>query len=153
MLVLSDKGYATMRRRRALGLVLAVLLTSTAATPALAQEEKPTGLERARQAAAQAMDHAHGRAAEARGGGLPAGLANTDRVTGRERAAQAVAAALERGNGNGNAYGRGRSQQVLTLLLAGETPSVLEADSTHGSSVSAMVGAYNELRKQDRDTD
>jgi hypothetical protein len=151
MLIPSDKGWVTMPRRYAPGLVLAVLLASTTVAPASAQEEKPTGLERARQASVQAIDHASGRAAEARGGELPPGLRDTDRVTGRARAAQAIAAAMERGNGNG--YGRERSQQVLALLLSGKTPSVLEADSTHGSSVSAMVGAYNQLRKQERGTD
>lgn len=140
------------RSKYVLGLALVALVALAAAPAASAQDEKPTGLERARQAAVKAIDHADGRAAEARGGELPPGLARTDRLTGRARAAQAIAAAMERGNGNGNAYGRGRSQQVLELLLAGESPATLEADSTHGSRVSAMVKAYNELRKQERAT-
>lgn len=130
---------------------LTMLLAAALVTPASAQDEKPTGLERARQASMQALDHANGRMAEARGGELPPGLSNTAKLTGRARAAEAIASALARGNGNGNAYGRGRSLEVLTLLISGDSPAVLESAPAHGENVSAMVRAYNELKRQERD--
>ncbi len=140
-----------MRSRSFSTVALTVLVAVTVVTPAFAQDEKPTGLERARQASMKALDHANGRMAEARGGELPPGLSNSAKLTGRARAAEAIAAAMARGNGNGNAYGRGRSLEVLTLLLSGDSPAALESAPTHGANVSAMVSAYNELKRQERD--
>lgn len=135
-----------MKTRTLITAVLVALL-GTATVPALAEEDKATGLERARQASTKAIEHANARMVEARGGELPRGL-REDRVTGRARAAQAIAAAMERGNGNGNAFGRGRSAQVLDILLEGGSPRVLESDASHGAAVRDMVKAHNELRKQ-----
>ena len=140
-----------MRNRPLVTLALVALLAALMAAPASAEEEKLTGLDRARQASLQAIDRANGRLAEARGGELPPGLDREDKVTGRAIAAQAITAAMERGNGNGNAYGRGNSLRVLTALLNGESPATLEAAPNHGANVSAMVKAYNELKQQERD--
>lgn len=72
-------------------------------------------------------------------------------LKGRERAAQAIAAAMERGNGNGNGFGRGHSAEVIEKLLNGESPATIEGEDNHGALVSAMVKAYNELRRQGTD--
>ena len=134
-------------------LAVAIALAVMSAGAAHAADDKLTGLDRARQASMQAIDRAEGRMVEARGGELPPGLAKqVDKLTGRERAAQAITAAMERGNGNGNAFGRGHSLEVLTLLVKGESPDALEDAPNHGANVSAMVRAYNELKKQQRDT-
>jgi len=169
-----------MRHRRIITLILAGALAGASAVPALAQsEDKPTGLERARQAAAQALELAAG------GGdaalpvvppAVPPGQAkdkpgkgpgdndnakgnadngnphndDAERVTGRTRAAAAIAAALARGNGKGNGFGRGHALEVIELLLDDKTPAALETDENHGAIVSAMVKAYNELKAQER---
>lgn len=139
---------------RAVSIVLSSLLVAGLASPALAQEEKLTGLERARQASMEAVERAQERIAEGLREDLPPGLAKkdeTEKLTGRARAAAAVEAAMERGNGNGNAFGRGRAYDVLNLLIAGESPVSL--DETHGEKVSAMVHAYNELKRASGDSD
>lgn len=136
----------------------ASLVFSTTAPAFAANEDKLTGLDRARQASMKALDHANGRAQEARGE-LPPGQAKADkpakddRLTGRERAAASIAKGLERGNGNGNAYGRGHAAEVLSGLLNGKAPTALDDQSNHGAAVSAMVKAFNELKKQQRSTD
>ena len=133
-------------------LALAIALAVMSAGAAYAEDDKLTGLDRARQASMRAIDRAEGRMVEARGGELPPGLAKqVDKLTGRERAAQAITAAMERGNGNGNAFGRGHSLQVLTMLVNGESPDALEDAPNHGANVNAMVKAYNQLKKQQRD--
>ncbi len=148
--------------RRLLTIAIVTVLSVATAAPVMAQEEKATGLERAREASMKALDHANARAIEARGGKLPPGLAKADKankgnkadkLTGRERAAASIAAALERGNGNGNGFGRGHSAEVLGLLLAGESPAALESGENHGARVSAMVKAYNELKKAEKQQD
>ena len=176
-----------MRIRRMITLALAAVLVGASAVPAFAQtEDKPTGLDRARQVTLQALElaaedvdeappavppgqakdksdrgksdegnagkgnAAEGNAGKGSAGEGNAGKGNADRVTGRERAAEAIASALERGNGDGNGFGRGHSAEVLEKLLDGESPATLEADANHGSELSAMVKAYNELKKQER---
>ena len=114
------------------------LIVATALPAFGAQGDHATGLDRAREVAAKGVDTAKGLA----------NGPNADKVTGRARAAQAIAVALARGNGNGNAYGRGRSAAVHAILAAGGSPS--EIAGVHGEAVSAMVHAYNELRKQNR---
>jgi len=113
--------------------VVAVTLIVTA-LPALAQTDQATGLERAREVAAQGVDTAHG-------------LANgptAEKATGLERAAEAIAAARDRGNGNGHAWGRGNAQAVHDIKANGGSPS---DRPNHGQAVSEMVQAYNALRK------
>ena len=134
-------------RRRLIPLVLTTFLVSMLAVPAMAQDERPTGLERARMAQEQAAERAQDRMAEAKG----ANADNAGKARGLERAAEAIAAGLERGNGNGNAFGRGHAADVLAALLAGESPS--ELGGKHGKAVSEMVRTYNELKRQQRDSD
>ena len=140
-----------MRSQSLVTLGVIALLAAVMAAPASAQDKKLTGLDRARQVSLQAIERANGRMAEARGEELPPGLSGQDKVTGRARAAQAIAAAMERGNGNGNAYGRGNALRVLEALLSGESPATIEDAPNHGQNVRAMVRAYNELKKQQRD--
>jgi hypothetical protein len=71
---------------------------------------------------------------------------DSDRLKGRERATIAIAEALERGNGAGNAFGRGHAAEVIEKLRVGESPATLAQDESHGAKVSAMVTAYNELK-------
>ena len=125
-----------MKQMGVLFAVVALMVAS--ALPALGQEAHATGLDRARQVAAQGLGTANGLANNP----------NADRTTGRARAAEAIAAALARGNGNGNAFGRGRSVTVHDILALGGSPSEIAGE--HGQAVSAMVHAYNELRKQNR---
>lgn len=114
-------------RRGLVATVVAALLVAT--LPALAVE-RPTGLERALQVASSTLENATG--------GAPDHV-----VEGRERAKAAIDAALARGNGNGNAFGRGHAADVLAILAAGGSPSEL---SSHGEAVRDLVHAYNELR-------
>ncbi len=122
-----------MKQMGVLFAVVALMVAS--ALPALGQEAHATGLDRARQVAAQGLGTANG-------------LANNQNTTGRARAAEAIAAALARGNGNGNAFGRGRSVTIHDILALGGSPSEIAGE--HGQAVSAMVHTYNELRKQNR---
>lgn len=153
--------------RRMITLASAAVLVGSFAVPAFAQtEDKPTGLDLARQVTLQALELAAadgdeaspavppGQARDKSDKGKPdkgnAGKGDDDRVTGRDRAAQAVASALERGNGDGNGFGRGHLAEVLQKLLDGDSPATLEAETNHGSEVSAMVRAFNELKKRER---
>ena len=120
--------------KRLIVLFAALALMVAAALPAFGDEGHATGLDRAREVAAQGVQTARGLT----------NSQNVDRVTGRERAAAAIAAALERGNGNG--YGRGHSAAVHAILAGGGSPSSIAGQ--HGQAVSEMVHAYNELRKQ-----
>ncbi len=117
---------------------LAAALVASMATPVAAAPDHATGLERAREMSMKAFDH--GKSADAPGHN------EDDKVTGRERAAQAIAKGLDRGNGNGNAFGRGHSAAVLQELLDGGSPSELAGE--HGAAVSKMVKAFNALRQQ-----
>ncbi len=120
-----------------LGVLLsAVVLIVAAAVPAFAGEGRATGLDRAREVAAE-------------GFGAAKGLANNPNAdaTGRLRAAEAIAAALGRGNG-GNAYGRGHGAAVHEILAEGRSPAEIAGE--HGEAVSGMIRAFNELRKQNR---
>ena len=120
-----------------LGVLLAVVaLFVASALPAFGQEAHATGLDRAREVAAQGVGTANGLAN------------NADRTTGRARAAEAIAAALGRGNANANANGRGRGAAIHNILANGGSPSEIAGE--HGQAVSEMVHAYNELRKQGR---
>lgn len=123
--------------RRVVTLVAAVALLVASAVPALAGDALSTGLERAREVAAEGLEKAqqlsHG----------PDG----DEATGLQRAAEAITAALARGNGTGHGYGRGHAATVLEILAAGGTPSEIAGE--HGAAVRQLVHAYNELRKQD----
>lgn len=134
-------------RKSIISLILVSLLVGTLAAPAMAQNDRATGQERARIAAMQALDRAQGRMAEVRGQGLP--LGKPGKASGLARAAEAVAAGLARANGNGNTFGRGQSAGVLAALMAGE--SLAELDGKHGRAVSEMVRAYNELKRQQRE--
>ena len=126
-----------MRVMRRLGVVFAVAAVAvSSALPALAQPDHATGLERAREVAANGVEAARG---------LAQGP-NADKATGLERAGQAIAAALERGNGQGHAWGRGNSAAVHEMKANG-SPSEL---ASHGQAVREMVQAYNALRKQNR---
>lgn len=120
-------------RRITVALALAALMVVTA-LPAMAQPDHATGLERAREVAAQGVETA-------------AGLTNpqnADRATGLERAAEAIAAARDRGNGNGHAWGRGNAQAVQDIKANGGSPS---DRPNHGQAVREMVQTYNALRK------
>ena len=154
-----------MRIKRFTVLLMAVAFSTSVAAPALAQDSvEATGLERARQAAAVAMERV---ADETVGGSqvggsqkVPPGLAKKkargnrpDKATGRDRAAEAIAEGLARGNGNGHGHGRGHSAGVLQNLLDGTRPAILEESAGHGAKVSAMVAAHNELRRQERRQD
>ena len=125
-----------MKQLSVLFAVVALMVAS--ALPALAQEVHATGLDRAREVAAQGVGTAHGLANNP----------NADRTTGRVGAAEAIAAALGRGNGNGNAFGRGRGGAIHDILANGGSPSDISGE--HGQAVSEMVRAFNELRKQNR---
>ena len=123
-----------VRTMKQLSVLLAVLALMVASVlPALAQEVHATGLDRAREVAAQGVGTANG-------------LANNQNTTGRVRAAEAIAAAL--GRGNGNAFGRGRGGAIHDILALGGSPSEIAGE--HGQAVSEMVRAFNELRKQNR---
>jgi hypothetical protein len=122
-----------MKQLGVLFFVVALMVAS--ALPAFGQEAHATGLDRAREVAAQGVGTANG-------------LANNQNATGRARAAEAIAAALGRGSGNGNAYGRGRGAAIHDILAGGDSPSEIAGE--HGQTVSGMVHAYNELRKQSR---
>ncbi len=127
-----------IRAMKQLGVLLsAVVLIVAAAVPAFAGEGRATGLDRAREVAAEGFHAAKG-------------LANNPNAdaTGRQRAAEAIAAALGRGNGNGNAFGRGHSGAVHAILAEGGSPAQIAGD--HGQAVLGMVRAFNELRKQNR---
>lgn len=122
---------------RRIGIVLAVAAVAiSAALPALAQPSHATGLERAREVAAKGVETAQG---------LIQGP-NAEKASGLERASEAIAAALERGNGQGHAWGRGHSAAVHEIKANG-SPSEL---APHGQAVREMVRAYNTLRKQNR---
>ena len=167
-----------MRHRRIITLALAGILIGASAVPAFAQtEDKLTGLDRARQAAQQALEyganetdaasptvppgHAEDGPGKGNQGRANQGNANpgkgtahtgdSDKLTGRARAAAAIANALARGNGNGNAFGRGHALEVIEMLRDGKTPDTLDAEN-HGAEVTAMVRAYNELKARERAT-
>lgn len=112
-------------------------------SPAVSAAEEATGLERAAQAAldglakAQKTAFAHGQPDMSDAG---------NGLTGRERAVQAITKAMERGNGNGKAYGRGNALYVHSILAEGGIPGQMD-DENHGQAVSEMVHAYNALRK------
>ncbi len=133
-------------------LVVVILLTIGMAAPASAQPGHPTGLDRARQATQQGLENAKGKDTAAPGQDNRArGLdeaRNENRLRGRERAAAVINRNLQRGNGKGNAFGRGHAADVLATLLAGGSPSELAGE--HGAAVRAMVHAYNELKRQQR---
>lgn len=140
--------------KRAAALVTLVgLLVGTLTTAAVADDEKPTGLDRAAQATLQGLEKSQGKAAEAPGQVNRAnGLRDKgDKLTGRERAAAAIGAAIERGNGNGNAYGRGNAAYVHEILAAGGIPGQMK-EANHGQMVKELVHAYNELRKAGDDS-
>jgi len=127
-----------MRVMKRLGVVFAVAAVAIgSALPALARPDHATGIERAREVAAEGVENARGLA---RG-------PNADKATGLERAGEAIAAALERGNGQGHAWGRGNSAAVHEMKANGGSPSELAG---HGQAVREMVQAYNALRKQNR---
>lgn len=167
-----------MRRMRLLILTVTAALVATMAAPAFAQAaDDLTGLDLARRATMQALDLAedfddaapvegptddgdksnNGQSDKAKTDNGNKGKSDAvkpdkaDKVTGRDQAAAAIADAIERGNGNGNAFGQGRSAEVIEKLLNDESPAVLEADDSHGAKVSAMVETYNELRKRDNE--
>jgi hypothetical protein len=161
-----------MPHRRIITLILAGILAGASAVPAFADsEDKPIGLDRARQATMQAIELAAddveeappavppGQAKDKPGKDTPdRGNANkgnphigeNKKLMGRARAAAAIASALAREDGNGNAFGRGHAREVIQLLLADKTPEALETDESHGAAVSAMVRAYNELKAKER---
>ncbi len=127
--------------------------------PAALASDHPTGLERASQATQQGLEKAQGHASAApgqanRAQGLDkAGKGSSngnkkDKLRGLERAAAAINTALERGNGRGNAFGRGHAADVHAILLAGGSPSEIAGE--HGAAVSAMVRAYNQLKRAER---
>ncbi len=129
--------------RRTAVLIAAGMLALTVVAPSASAHEGATGLDRAAHAAleglakAQKTAFAHGQPdASDAGHGL----------TGRERAVAAISKAMERGNGNGNAYGRGNALYVHSILSGGGIPGQMD-DENHGQAVSALVHAYNELRK------
>jgi hypothetical protein len=134
-------------RRLLVVATLAAMVFSTAGS-ALAQGQ-PTGLERAAEATLQGLEKSRGKAGSAPGQANRAkGLdSQGDNLTGRERAAAAIGAAVERGNGNGNAVGRGNAADVHEILAGGGIPGQLKTQN-HGQAVRAMVHAFNELRKQ-----
>jgi hypothetical protein len=101
----------------------------------LGTPDHATGLERAREVAAEGIETARGLM----------NAHNVDKATGLERAREAIAAAMERGNGNGHAWGRGHSAAVHEIKANGGSPSDLPS---HGQAVREMVRAYNELRRQ-----
>ena len=122
---------------RRFGVVLTVAAVAvSSALPALAQPDHATGLDRAREVAAQGVETANG---------LTQGP-NADKATGLDRAAEAIAAALERGNGQGHAWGRGNSAAVHEMKANGSHPE----PGSHGQAVRDMVQTYNALRKQNR---
>ena len=131
---------------------VASLLVAALAAVAVA-DKHATGIERAKEATLQGLEKSQGKAAEAPGQVNRAkGLENKeDKLTGRERAAAAIAAAMERGNGQGNAYGRGNAAYVHEILASGEIPGQIER-LNHGQQVKEMVHAYNELRKAAKDS-
>jgi len=122
--------------------VLVAVVIGAMATPVVAAPDHATGLERAREVSMKALDQAMGKSADAPGHN------KEEMVTGRERALQAILDGLVRGNGNGNAYGRGHSAEVLQIVIGGGSPSELAGE--HGSAVSNMVKAFNALKKAAR---
>ncbi len=117
-----------------LGVLLSVVvLIVAAAVPAFGGESQATGLDRAREVAAEGFHAAKG-------------LTNNPNAdaTGRQRAAEAIAAAL----GRGNAYGRGHGAAVHAILAEGDSPAEIAGD--HGEAVSGMASAFNALRRQNR---
>lgn len=139
--------WSTMRRALVLSLAASMFIAVFATAAVADEHEKLTGLERAAQATMQGLEKSQGKAADVPGQVNRArGLDKDDeKLTGRERAAAVIAAAIARGNGNGNAFGRGHAAEVLGILL-GEIPGELNT-LNHGQTVRAMVQAYNELRK------
>ncbi len=149
-------------------IVLALtLLLVVALAPFAAADGHATGLDRALEAAASAQAQAKVRIAEVHEDSPNPGDTSDDEAAqvppGLQRANEAVANAVERkkdkddngnhngqDNGNGHGWGRGHSAEVHAVLLAGGSPSELEP---HGQSVSEMVHAYNEMRKQLRGDD
>lgn len=135
-------------KRAAILITLVGLIVGTLAGAAAAEDEKVTGLDRARQATLQGLEKSQGNAAEAPGQVNRAkGLRDKgEKLTGRERAAAAIGAAIERGNGNGNAHGRGNAAYVHEILAAGGIPGQMK-ETNHGQEVKAIVHAFNEMRK------
>jgi hypothetical protein len=157
-----SEGPQTSRRLVVLAVTLLLVL---AAAPSAAADGHGTGLERALKAAADAQAQAQARMAEVQENSPDPGETHDDDAStvppGLQRAHEAVGNALDRknehgdngnhngqDNGNGHGWGRGHSAEVHAVLLAGGSPSELEP---HGQSVSEMVHAYNEMRKQLRD--
>ena len=140
--------WVAMKRMFAVAVAAAVFMALFAPAALADEHEKLTGLERAAQATLQGLEKSQGKAADAPGQVNRAkGLDKQgDKLTGRERAAEAIAAAMARGNGNGNAYGRGNSAWVHEMLAAGEIPGQIK-EQNHGHAVRDMVHAFNELRK------
>ncbi|MDH3426062.1 MAG: hypothetical protein OEM22_05245 [Acidimicrobiia bacterium] len=124
----------------ALVIVLAVAMT----VPAAAIPDHATGLDRAREMSQKSFDKVRGKSADAPGQNK---ADQADKLTGRDRALASILKGLEKGNGNGNAFGRGHSADVLGALLAGDSPSEL---ASHGEKVSAMVKAFNALKKAEK---
>lgn len=137
--------------RRHLALTVAVALFVALFATAASAEEKLTGLDRAKQATLQGLEKAQGKADEAPGQANRARGLDPDKLTGRERAAEVIAAAIGRGNGNGNAFGRGHSLWVYEMLAAREIPGQIQEEN-HGHAVREMVHAFNELRKASDDS-
>ncbi len=139
-------------KRSVVVLALVGLLVGMLATVAVA-EEKATGLERAAQATLQGLENSQGKAADAPGQVNRARGLNKqgDKLTGRERAREVIAAAMDRGNGNGNAFGRGHALDVHSILAAGEIPGQMN-EANHGQAVREMVHSFNELRKASKDS-
>ena len=124
--------------------VLAAAITMAMTVPAAAMPDHATGLDRAREMSQKSFDRMRGKSADAPG----QNKANKDdKLTGRERALASINQGLARGNGNGNAFGRGHSAEVLQALIDGRSPSEL---ADHGARVSAMVKAFNALKKAER---
>jgi len=124
------------------GLFVGMLITAAGAN------DHVTGLERAAQATLQGLEKSQGKSADAPGQENRArGQSNKgDKLTGRERAAAVIAAAMERGNGNGNAHGRGNAARIHEILASGDIPGQID-EQNHGRAVRDMVHSFNELRK------
>jgi hypothetical protein len=140
-------------KRAAILITLVGLLFGTLAASAVADDEKLTGLDRARQATLQGLEKSQGKAAEAPGQVNRAkGLRDKgEKLTGHERAAAALGDAIDRGNGKGNAFGRGNAAYVHEILAGGGIPGQMK-DGNHGQRVKELVHAYNEMRKAGDDS-
>jgi hypothetical protein len=125
------------------------LLVGSLTITATAQEHL-TGLERAAIATLQGLEKSQGKSADAPGQVNRAkGLNNDgDKLTGRARAAGVIDAAIARGNGSGNAHGRGQVGYIHQILADGEIPGQIDGQN-HGQAVREMVHTFNELRRSE----